>query len=126
MVLYCTVDDTAWYLCHKSILCTRCTSIGLHFSTVHICSPSLLLSIVTIQAYKRKSGCSLCSSPLLTLWFLHRPMEQALSPREPREVSRGSIGGSGQGSVEFCSTVPYISQAAVISMYTRAMLLCYL
>ncbi|XP_078349205.1 MAP/microtubule affinity-regulating kinase 3-like isoform X2 [Oculina patagonica] len=27
-----------------------------------------------------------------------RPMEQALSPREPREVSRGSIGGSGQGA----------------------------
>ncbi|XP_073249313.1 MAP/microtubule affinity-regulating kinase 3-like isoform X5 [Porites lutea] len=28
-----------------------------------------------------------------------RPMEQAMSPREPREVSRSSFGGSGQGSM---------------------------
>lgn len=28
-----------------------------------------------------------------------RPMDQALSPREPREMSRGSMGGSGQGSM---------------------------
>jgi len=27
----------------------------------------------------------------------HRPMEQAMSPREPREVTRGSMGGSAQG-----------------------------
>ncbi|XP_022787177.1 MAP/microtubule affinity-regulating kinase 3-like isoform X5 [Stylophora pistillata] len=29
-----------------------------------------------------------------------RPMDQALSPREPREMSRGSMGGSGQGLVK--------------------------
>lgn len=35
--------------------------------------------------------------------FSHRPMDQALSPREPREMSRGSMEGSGQGLVELLS-----------------------
>lgn len=35
----------------------------------------------------------------LTSRFSKRPMDQALSPREPREMSRGSMGGSGQGSM---------------------------
>lgn len=30
-------------------------------------------------------------------------MDQALSPREPREMSRGSMEGSGQGLVELLS-----------------------
>lgn len=34
----------------------------------------------------------------LTSRFSKRPMDQALSPREPREMSRGSMGGSGQGA----------------------------
>lgn len=35
----------------------------------------------------------------LTSRFSKRPMDQALSPREPREMSRGSMEGSGQGSM---------------------------
>lgn len=35
----------------------------------------------------------------LTSRFSKRPMEQAISPREPREVSRSSMGDSGQGSM---------------------------
>nr|XP_058947558.1 MAP/microtubule affinity-regulating kinase 3-like isoform X5 [Pocillopora verrucosa] len=34
----------------------------------------------------------------LTSRFSKRPMDQALSPREPREMSRGSMEGSGQGA----------------------------
>ncbi|XP_067029484.1 MAP/microtubule affinity-regulating kinase 3-like isoform X14 [Acropora muricata] len=35
----------------------------------------------------------------LTSRFSKRPMEQAISPREPREMSRSSMGDSGQGSM---------------------------
>lgn len=44
-----------------------------------------------------------CNNAFDMINFSHRPMDQALSPREPREMSRGSMEGSGQGLVELLS-----------------------
>ena len=75
--------------------------IGLHNIFFLSLTPVFSLALlIVLQSVILNLGTQFSSTVLHknTLSFI-RPMEQAISPREPREMSRSSMGDSGQGLV---------------------------